>query len=35
MVSISFQSYKDTSLESVNEFIETHNKELDMENVEI
>jgi len=35
MVSISFQSYKDTNLESVNEFIETHNKELDMENVEI
>ena len=33
MVSISFQSYKDTSLESVNEFIETHNKELDIENV--
>ena len=33
MVSISFQSYKDTSLESINEFIETHNKELDEENV--
>lgn len=33
MVSISFQSYKDTSLEGINEFIETHNKKLDMENV--
>ncbi len=33
MVSISFQSYKDTSLENINEFIETHNKELDEENV--
>ena len=33
MVSISFQSYKDTSLENVNDFIEAHNKELDVENV--
>ena len=33
MVSISFQSYKDTSLESVNEFIEAYNKELNMEDV--
>ena len=34
MVSISFQSYKDTSLENVNDFIEAHNKELDIENVD-
>ena len=34
MVSISFQSYKDTSLESVNEFIETYNKELETEDVQ-
>ena len=33
MVSISFQSYKDTSLENVNDFIKAHNKELDVENV--
>ncbi len=33
MVSISFQSYKDTSLENVNDFIKAHNKESDIENV--
>jgi len=34
MVSISFQSYKDTSLESVNEFIDAHNIKSDIENVD-
>tara|TARA_B100000953_G_scaffold13578_1_gene12060 strand:- start:7 stop:1002 length:996 start_codon:yes stop_codon:yes gene_type:complete len=34
MVSISFQSYKDTSLESVNEFIEAHTIKSDIENVD-
>ena len=27
MVSISFQSYKDTSIENINEFIKTYNLE--------
>ena len=34
MVSISFQSYKDTSLENVNEFIDAHTIKSDIENVE-
>ena len=34
MVSISFQSYKDTSLESVNEFIDAHTIKSDIENVD-
>ena len=34
MVSISFQSYKDTGLESVNEFIDAHTIKSDIENVE-